>query len=116
MESMKIILNFKLRLIIILLFLTSCITSKESAIVKNNIQPGMDRFNVEQKLGKPFKISSSKNLSGSKIDSLFYKEPLWTGSNHVTIENILIFEDNLLKEIAQGKETRDPIEESKSAN
>lgn len=67
----------------------------------------MSKNEVEKKLGKPFKIEFKKDSSGEIISTSHYKEALWTGSNHVTIENILIFKKDILIEIKQGEEIED---------
>lgn len=97
---------------ILLIFMTifsfmSCASTQQSTLVKNNIQLNMSKSQVEEKLGKPFKIESKQSESYTRIDSFYYKESLWTGNEYVTIENVLIFENDILVEIKQGEEIVD---------
>ncbi|WP_282630252.1 hypothetical protein [Empedobacter sedimenti] len=89
------------------LVLTSCIVNRQSMLVKKDIRLEMSKTEVEKQLGKPFKIESRMENSTEKMDLLYYKEALWTGNDHVTVENILIFKNDILIEIKQGKEIVD---------
>ena len=89
------------------LSLCSCLVTRQSKLVKNDIHLNMSKNQVEAKIGKPFKIESKQIDANQRIDSYIYKESLWTGNEHVTIENILIFENDILKEIKQGEEILD---------
>ena len=94
-------------LLTITVLLTSCVNSRQSGLVKKDIQLEMSKSQVEEKLGKAFKIESRMENPNEKIDLLYYKESLWTGNDNVTIENILIFKNDVLVEIKQGKEIID---------
>ncbi|MFV0196951.1 hypothetical protein OBK01_01860 [Empedobacter falsenii] len=101
-------------LLTITVLLTSCVINRQSALVKKDIQLEMSRYQVEQKLGKAFKIESRMENPNEKIDLLYYKESLWTGNDYVTIENILIFKNDVLIEIKQGEEIEDKTIKVKS--
>ncbi|WP_413532264.1 hypothetical protein [Empedobacter brevis] len=65
----------------------------------------MSKSQVQEKLGKPFKIGSRTENSDERIDLFYYKEVLWTGLENVSVENILIFKNDILIEIKQGTES-----------
>jgi len=98
----------KLLLILIsVMVLTSCIVNRQSVLVKKDIRLEMSKTEVEKQLGKPFKIESRMENPTDKMDLLYYKEALWTENDHVTVKNILIFKNDILIEIKQGKEIVD---------
>ena len=65
----------------------------------------MTKDQVVTLLGSPYKNALQKNESGKQMETLYYKEQLWTGGTHRLIENILTFEEGKLISIKQGKET-----------
>ena len=94
---------------IVCLFLTSCIPlGTQSRLVTKNIQIGMTKNEVRSRIGQPYKIASELGPKGRHYDSWFYKEKIWTGyEDNFTIQNILIFSNDILIEIKQGEEVND---------
>jgi hypothetical protein len=84
---------------------------KVSNVITKNIQPGMTKNQVETLLGLPYKNALYKNESGKQMETLYYKEQLWTGGTLRLIQSILTFEDGKLISIDQGKET-DPYSQT----
>lgn len=90
--------------LIIALTVISCSVQRVSKVVKKNIQLGMTKKEVVSLLGAPYKNAVSKNEEGKLKEVLYYKEEIWTGGRHRLIENKLLFQDEKLFAIEQGKE------------
>lgn len=91
-------------LIIVLSVIISCSVQRVSKVVRKNIQLGMTKKEVVALLGSPYKNAVSKNEAGKLKETLYYKEEIWTGARHRLIENRLLFQDEKLVAIEQGKE------------
>jgi len=94
----------KIGYLIIVLTVISCSVQRVSKVVRKNIQLGMTKKEVVALLGSPYKNAVSKNEEGKLKEVLFYKEEIWTGGRHRLIENKLLFQDEKLVAIEQGKE------------
>ncbi|MCT4173496.1 hypothetical protein HZP56_10965 [Elizabethkingia anophelis] len=77
---------------------------RQSSLVVNNIRIDMSRSDIEAKIGQPNKIGAWKDSLGNYIDTLYYREELYTKeTGYNNVENILIFKNSILTEIRQGK-------------
>jgi hypothetical protein len=91
--------------LVIFLTIISCSVQRVSKVVTKNIELGMSKKEVVSLLGIPYKNAVSKNEEGKLKEVLYYKEQIWTGGRHRLIENKLLFQDERLISIEQGKET-----------
>ena len=90
-------------LLAIILISAGCIVKRQSRFTSNHIIPGMTKYEVVNLYGKPYKISSALDNNHTLHESLYYKEIIYVGRWY-EVNNILRFENSVLKSLEQGEE------------
>jgi hypothetical protein len=80
-----------------------CTVQRQSKFTSDVIKPGMSKEAVIALYGKPYKESSSSDNNKALQESFYYKEILFLGRWY-EVNNILHFEDSVLKSLEQGEE------------
>lgn len=84
-------------------FTCSCTVQKQSKFTTDRVKPGMTKEAVIALYGKPYKESTFTDSSQVVHENLYYKEHIWS-RNWYEINNILHFENAILKSLEQGDE------------
>ncbi|PIE86335.1 MAG: hypothetical protein CSA05_01045 [Bacteroidia bacterium] len=85
----------------------SCkIIIRQSKIISNDIRVKMTKEEVESRIGGPYKVAFKLSDDGKYYDHWYYKENIYAGSSWFWVESILIFYEDTLIEVEQGKEIK----------
>ncbi|PWK75990.1 hypothetical protein LX99_03724 [Mucilaginibacter oryzae] len=91
-------------LFLLVILFAGCKVQRQTRFTSDKLIPGMNKNEVLEIYGKPYKESSDKDGNGNRQEAWYYKEQLYVGKWY-EVNHVLHFENDKFKSLEQGKES-----------